>query len=147
MANTTLTASDYGIRPPRAVHVGVNYMHGQVIETMTNSASDELWLFPLPAQGCFVTECIYSGSLPAGVTGQTVIKLGTHESDNCIGTITISGGAATPKTRLTFAPVTISGTDVGYVPFIASVNSATTTATFSMSLYVMLKYVMPGNLN
>src|SRR5262249_21158786 len=145
--NTTLTASDYGIRPPRAVHTGSNFMHGQVIETITNSASNELWLFPLPANGCYVVGCVYSGSTPSGVSGQTIIQLGTHELDTASGTITISGGAATPKTRLTFAPVTISGTDVGYVPFIAAVNSAIGSATTSVSLYVMLEYVMYGELN
>jgi hypothetical protein len=148
----TQTSSTYAVNPPRAHHVGENRMHGTAVSGLTPntlSASDELWLFPIPAR-CLVTGGMIRGSLPAaGVTGQTVIKLGTREDDDYFGTYTVSGGAALPPTRLSLAGIiTVSASD-DFLPYqqpvIATVNSAPTTATASLSLYVVLEYVMPGN--
>jgi hypothetical protein len=147
----TQTSSVYTQVPPRAVHIGNNRMAASIAQTVTNSASDELWLFPIPPR-CLVTGGVIRGSLPSGVvaTSQVTVKLGTKEDDDYFGTYTVSGTAGLPMTRLAIAaPVTVSMSD-DYVPYqapvTATVSGATTTATTSLSLYVLLEYVMPGNI-
>ena len=46
MANQT--SSDYGVYPPRAVQVGENMMHSNIITTISASASDNMYMFPIP---------------------------------------------------------------------------------------------------
>lgn len=144
----TQTSSEYTRVQPRAVHVGTNRMQASIAETATMSASDELWLFPIPAN-CFVVGGAIKGSVPSGVSGQAVVKLGTEESDNAFGTYTISGGAVLSARLSIVAPVTVSSSD-DLLPYqravIATVNSAPGSASTSLSLYVYLEYVMPGNL-
>ena len=61
----TQTSSVYTSVPPRAVHVGENRMSATIVATNTQSASDELWLFPIPAR-CLVTGGIIRGSQQSG---------------------------------------------------------------------------------
>lgn len=144
----TQTSSEYYRVQPRAVHVGTNRMQASIAETATMSASDELWLFPIPAN-CFVTGGAIKGSVPSGVSGQAVIKLGTKESDNAFGTYTVSGGAVLNTRLAIYSPATVSSSD-DLLPYqravIATINSAPSSASTSLSLYVLLEYVMPGNL-
>ena len=143
----TQTSSNYGQLVPRAVHVGENRMANSIVETATQSASDELWLFAIPPN-CFVTGGVIKGSQQSGVSGQCVIKLGTKESDSAFGTYTVSGGAVLQSRLNIYAPVTVSSSD-DLLPYqravIATINSAPSSATTSLSLYVLLEYVMPGN--
>lgn len=144
----TQTSSEYTRVQPRARHVGTNRMQASIVETATMSASDELWLFPIPPQ-CFVTGGAIKGSVPGGVSGQAIIKLGTKESDNAFGTYTVSGGAVLSARLSIVAPVTVSSSD-DLLPYqravIATINSAPSSASTSLSLYVLLEYTMPGNL-
>lgn len=145
MANQTTT--DFGLYPPRSVHVGTNRMHSNLISSISASASDNLYFFQIPPD-CFVVGGGIKASVPAGTTGNIVLKIGTPAVDNAFGTFTLSGTAvlATKFTNM-IAPVTISssGTDA-LTPVVIAVNSAAT-STMSLSIYLLLEYVMPGIIN
>lgn len=143
MPQTNETMAAYANAPRAAIHG--NIMDGTYISAATLSASLAGYMFKVPAD-CTVIRATYSGSLPSGVSGQCVIKLGTETVDNAFGTFTVSGGAATPKTVL-YGPFTLSGSSsLGYHSVVATLNSVPSSATTSLSLYVMLEYVMPGNI-
>ena len=142
MAFTIETSGSY-TNPTRA-NIHVNFADGSYVGAQTVSASLAAYMFKIPAD-CVVVRGHWSGSLPSGVSGQAVIKLGTEITDNLFGTVTVSGGAATPKSML-FGPFTGSGSaSLGYHSVVATVNSGPS-ATTSLSLYLLLEYVMPGNL-
>lgn len=145
MANQT--ATDYGVYPPRAVHIGVNRMHTNIVTSISSSASDNLYMFPIPPD-CFVVGGGIKGSVPAGTTGNTVLQVGTPANPTAFGTFTLSGTAvlATKFTGM-ISPVTVSssGTD-GPTPVVISVNSSASSTT-SLSVYLQLEYVMPGIIN
>jgi hypothetical protein len=148
MAHTTISSTLWPSNP-RAAHVGTNRMHGTLVWTLSQSASEEGWLFAIPAN-CLVTGGALKGSQPAsGVSGQTILKLGTQELDNAFGTYTVSG-AASISTRLSiYSPVTVSTSD-DVVPYQRAVIATITSGpsvTVSLSLYVLLEYVMPGVIN
>jgi len=142
----TQTSSDYGLIPPRTVHVGTNRMSGNLIATISASASDENFMFPIPPK-CVAVGGALTGSVPSGTSGNLVFKVGTREDDDAFGTYTLSGTARL-QTRLNiYAPVTVSTSD-DVVPYqravIVTTNSAATSTT-SYSLHLTLEYVMPGN--
>ena len=148
MAVSRQKATGYSTMIPRASNYGVNIMQGSIVGTLSLSASEEYWLFPLPPN-CLVVGGVISGSIPgSGIVsgGAAVIKLGTAVTDNLFGTFTISTGAALGKTAITLGVTTLSVSD-DHLPYVsdivATVNSGTT-ATVSLSLYVELQYVMPG---
>lgn len=144
----TQTATDYNTNNPRAVHVGINRMEASIITTISASASDEMWMFPLPPK-CLVVAGGISMSVPSGVSGNIVVKIGSKESDNKFGTVTVSGTAVT-SSKLTFVPAQTVSTSDDVQPFqravICTVNSAATSTT-SLSIYLTLEYVMPGNIS
>lgn len=145
MANQT--ATDFGVYPPRGVQVGTNRMHTNIVTTISASASDNLYMFKIPPD-CFVVNGGIKGSVPSGTIGNIVLKVGTPASDSAFGTFTLSGTAvlATKFTSM-ISPVTVSssGTDA-MTPVVIAVNSAVTSTT-SLSIYLILEYVLPGIIN
>lgn len=145
MANQT--ATDYGVYPPRAVQVGANRMHTNIITTISASASDNMYMFQIPPD-CFVVGGGIKASVPSGTSGNIVLKIGTPASDSAFGTYTLSGTAvlATKFTTM-ISPVTVSssGTDA-LTPVVIAVNSAATSTT-SLSIYLLLEYCLPGIIN
>jgi len=146
----TQTASDFNINVPRAVHVGINRMEATCIMAapLSSSASDEMFMFALPAK-CLVVSGGIKMSVPSATSGNVVVKLGTRESDNAFGTITVSGTAVT-SSKLTFVSAVTVSTSDDIQPYqravIATVNSAATSTT-SLSIYLTREYVMPGNIS
>lgn len=145
MANQT--ATDYGVYPPRQVQVGTNRMHANIITTISASASDNLTMFNIPPD-CFVVSGGIKASVPTGTTGNIILEVGTPASNAAFGTFTLSGTAvlATKFTNM-ISPVTVSssGTDA-QTPVVISVLSAATSTT-SLSIYLILEYVVPGIIN
>lgn len=145
MANQT--ATDYGVYPPRQVQVGTNRMHTNIITTISASASDNLYMFPIPPD-CFVTSGGIKASVPTGTIGNIILEVGTPANNTAFGTFTLSGTAvlATKFTNM-ISPVTVSssGTDA-LTPVVISVLSSTTSTT-SLSIYLILEYVVPGIIN
>lgn len=145
MANQT--ATDYSLYPPRAVQVGTNRMHTNIITTISASASDNMYMFPIPPD-CFVVGGGIKASVPTGTTGNIILEVGTPANNTAFGTFTLSGTAvlATKFTNL-ISPVTVSssGTDA-LTPVVISVLSAATSTT-SLSIYLLLEYVLPGIIN
>jgi hypothetical protein len=90
MANQT--ATDYGLYPPRAVHIGTNRMHANIVTTISASASDNMYMFPIPPD-CFVVGGGIKASVPAGTTGNVVLQVGTPANPTAFGTFTLSGTA------------------------------------------------------
>lgn len=145
MANQT--ATDYGVYPPRAVQVSTNIMHANIVTTISASASDNMYMFPIPPE-CFVTTGGIKASVPTGTTGNIVLQIGTPASPTLFGTYTLSGTAVLSTNFTTLiSPITVSssGTDAP-TPVVISVNSAASTTT-SLSIYLRLVYVMPGVVN
>ena len=146
----TQTASDFNTNIPRAVHVGTNRMEATCIMAapLSSSASDEMFMFALPPK-CLVVSGGIKMSVPSGTSGNVVVKLGTRESDNMFGTVTVSGTAVT-SSKLTFVSAQTVSTSDDVQPFqravIATVNSSATSTT-SLSIYLSLDYVMPGNIS
>lgn len=145
MANQT--ATDYGVYPPRQVQVGTNRMHTNIISTISASASDNLYMFSIPPD-CFVVGGGIKASVPTGTTGNIILEVGTVANNTAFGTFTLSGTAvlATKFTNL-ISPVTVSssGTDA-LTPVVISVLSSATSTT-SLSIYLLLEYVVPGIIN
>lgn len=145
MANQT--ATDYSLYPPRAVQVGTNRMHTNIITTISASASDNMYMFPIPPD-CFVVGGGIKASVPTGTTGNIILEVGTPANNTAFGTFTLSGTAvlATKFTNL-ISPVTVSssGTDA-LTPVVISVLSSATSTT-SLSVYLLLEYVLPGIIN
>jgi len=141
------TATDYGLIPPRSVHVGTNRMHTNIITTISSSASDNMYMFLIP-QDCFVVGGGIKASVPSGTIGNTILQIGTPANETLFGTYTLSGTAVlSTKFSTLISPVTVSssGTDA-LTPVVIAVLSSTTTTT-SLSIYLLLEYVMPGNIN
>lgn len=145
MANQTTT--DYGLYPPRAVHIGTNRMHSNIVTSISASASDNLYMFPIPPD-CFVVGGAIKASVPTGTTGNIILQVGTPANETAFGIFTLSGTAvlATKFTNL-LSPVTVSssGTDAP-TPVVIAVLSAATSTT-SLSIYLLAEYVMPGTIN
>lgn len=145
MANQT--ATDFGVYPARAVQVGTNRMHTNIVSSISASASDNLYMFPIPPE-CMVVGGAIKASVPTGTTGNIILEIGTPANNTAFGTFTLSGTAvlATKFTSL-IAPVTVSssGTDAP-TPVVISVLSAATSTT-SLSIYLLLEYVLPGIIN
>lgn len=142
MANQTST--NYGTIPPRSVHVGTNRMHTNMITTISASASDNMYMFQIPSD-CFVVNGGIKASVPSGTIGNIILEVGTPASNTAFGTFTLSGTAVlATKFSSLISPVTVSssGTDA-LTPVVISVLSAATTTT-SLSIYLLLEYVLPG---
>ena len=144
MANQT--ATDYGLYPPRAVHIGVNRMHTNMITTISASASDNMYMFVIPGD-CMVVGGKISASAPSGLTTNVILEVGILSSNALFGTYTVSGSAATAITAMNFPPKTVSssGTDAPQAVIISCLSAGTSTT--SISIYLLLEYVMPGNIN
>ena len=144
MANQT--ATDYGLYPPRAVHVGTNRMHTNMITTISASASDNMYMFVIPGD-CMVVGGKISASAPSGLTTNVILEVGILSSNALFGTYTVSGSAATAITAMNFPPKTVSssGTDAPQAVIISCLSAGTSTT--SISIYLLLEYVMPGNIN
>jgi hypothetical protein len=145
MANQT--ATDYGVYPPRGVQIGTNRMHTNIITTISASASDNLYMFQIPPD-CFVVGGGIKGSVPSGTIGNIILEIGTPSANTAFGTYTLSGTAVlSTKFTTMISPVTVSssGTDA-LCPVVISVLSATTSTT-SLSIYLLLEYCLPGNIN
>lgn len=144
MANQT--ATDYGVYPPRSVQVGPNIMHANIVTTISASASDNMYMFPIPPE-CFVTAGAMKASVPTGTTGNIILEVGTPANNTLFGTFTLSGTAVLAQTFNVYAPITVSssGTDAP-TPVVISVLSSATSTT-SLSIYLRLVYVMPGIVN
>ena len=144
MANQT--ATDYGVYPPRSVHIGENRMHTNMVTTISASASDNMYMFKIPNE-CLVTGGAIKGSVPSGTSGNLVLKIGTPADDDAFATITLSGTAVLATRLAIYSPVTVSSSGTGAeTPVVIAVNSAATTTT-SLSIYLLLEYVMPGVIN
>ena len=145
MANQT--ATDFALYPPRAVHVGVNRMHTNMITTISASASDNMYMFQIPSE-CMVVGGGIKASVPSGTIGNVILEIGIVANNTLFGVYTLSGTAVlSTKFSTMISPVTVSssGTDAP-VACVISVLSATTSTT-SLSIYLLLEYVMPGNIN
>lgn len=149
MAHQQETSSEFFRVSPRALHHGVNRMQASWDAVLSASASMEYWMFPVPPK-CFVTGGVFSASTPgASDNVGAVFKIGTAENDAAFGTFTVSGTAVLSAARLSiYAPITISTSDdvVPYQRPIIITAISTTSSTNSYSFYLMLEYVMPGNL-
>ena len=143
MANQT--ATDYGVYPPRSVHIGTNRMHTNMITTISASASDNMYMFTIPGD-CMVVGGKISASAPAGLTTNVILEVGILSNNTLFGTYTVSGSAATAITALNFPPKTVSssGTDAPQAVIISCLSAGTSTT--SISIYLLLEYVMPGNI-
>src|SRR6185437_12367433 len=129
-------------------HVGRNIVADTLVESATGSASDVLTMVPIPPD-CYVTGGRIIAGWGAGVSSQWILKVGVPGSDAAFGTFTVSGGGELSQNfggTGAFVPVTISssGTDA-VVPVIVTVNTAPTSATVSLSVFLMVEYVLPGN--
>ena len=150
---TTKWSGANATKQPRAHHIGINLAEGNFVATATISTSEWYQLFQLP-DPFYVISGRISMSVPAGESGNgAIIKLGTSESDDRFGTYTVSGSAALPKTVF-WGPYTLSSSggaasasNPQFWPVTATVLSGNSTATSSLSIYVIMEYVMPGNLN
>lgn len=144
MANQT--ATDYGLYPPRAVHVGSNRMHTNMVTTISASASDNMYMFPIPSD-CMVVGGKISASAPSGLTTNVILEIGILSNNTLFGTYTVSGSAALALTAFNFAPKTVSssGTDAPQAVIISALSAGTSTT--SISIYLQLEYVMPGIIN
>lgn len=150
MANTQQNGAN-ATAQPRARHSGPNFMDGQVISTLSQSASEVYQFFQLP-DPCYVIRGVIKGSQPGGVSGQAILKLGKSKGDATFGTYTISGGAVLAANLTFFGPQTLSSsggaqsaTNPQFWPVVATIQSGAS-ATTSLSMYVMLEYVLPGNI-
>lgn len=148
----TNTNGPNALTQPRAAHRGPNFMDGAVVSTTSQSTSETFVLFQLP-DPCFVIRGVIKGTQPSGESGQVVLALGTSKGDATFGTYTLSGTAALAINLTFFGPLTLSSsggatsaTNPQFWPVTATVKTAVTTQTTSMSLYVMLEYVLPGNI-
>ena len=144
MANQT--ATDYGLYPARAVQVGTNRMHTNMVTTISASASDNMYMFPIPAD-CMVVGGKISASAPSGLTTNVILEIGILSNNTLFGTYTVSGSAALAITAFNFAPKTVSssGTDATQAVIISCLSAGTSTT--SISIYLQLNYVMPGIIN
>lgn len=145
MANQTST--DFGVYPPRAAHIGANRMHTNMVTTISASASDNLYMLPIPPD-CFIVGWGIKGSVPTGTTGNIVLKVGTPANDTLLSAgITLSGTAVLSSRATIISPITVSGSGTdALTPIVIAVNSAASTTT-SLSLYLIVEYVLPGNIN
>lgn len=144
MANQT--ATDYGFYPPRSVQVGPNIMHANIVTTISASASDNMYMFPIPPE-CFVVAGAIKASVPSGTTGNIILQIGIPNNETLFATYTLSGTAVLAQTFNVYAPITVSssGTDAP-TPVVIAVLSAASTTT-SLSIYLRLNYVLPGIIN
>ncbi len=144
MANQT--ATDYGVYPPRATQIGPNIMHANMVTTISASASDNMYMFPIPPE-CFIVAGAIKASVPTGTTGNIILEVGIPNNNVLVGTFTLSGTAVLATTFNIYSPITVSssGTDAP-TPVVISVLSAASTTT-SVSIYLRLNYIMPGNIN
>lgn len=145
MANQT--ATDFGVYPSRSAQIGTNFMHANITTTISASASDNMYMFLIPPD-CLVVDGRMKGTVPTGTSGNVVLQVGTPASPTAFGTFTLSGTAALSTafpSLISAVTVSSSGTDA-FTPVIISVNSASTSTT-SVSIYLQLRYVMPGILN
>lgn len=146
----TQTASDFNTNTPRAVHVGRNRMEATCVMAtpLSSSASDEMFMFAVPPK-CLVLAGGWKASVPSGTSGNVIFKIGTRESDNAIATVTVSGTAVSSANFTIVSPITLSTSD-DVQPYqraiIATVVSGATSTT-SVSLYLTLEYVLPGNIS
>lgn len=146
------TATDFFLYPARTNHASVNRMHTSMVTTISASASDEMYMFPIP-NDCMVVGGVISASAPAGLTTNVILQVGfsqgsAAQNETIFGTYTVSGSAALSATRLSiYAPKTVSssGNDAQTACTIAVLSAGTSTT--SISIYLMLEYVMPGNIN
>lgn len=145
-----ITSSEYFRVSPRFNHAAISRMQASNAQANSMSASDESWMFPIPAN-CYVVGGAIKGSVPSGTSTQWIVKVGTNRGDDIFGTYTISSGASLAQRLNIFAPVTVTQSDdvlPYWTPVIITTISgaAGTSATSSGSLYLLLEYVMPGNL-
>ena len=151
MATTHSNGPNASVQP-RARHGSPNYAEGKIVTTTSVSVSEWYTLCQLP-DPCYVIGGRISMSIPSGMIGNAVIVLGTAESDATFGTFTVSGSAALAKTAF-WGPFTLSSsggaasaTNPQFFPVTATVLSGAATATTSLSIYVILEYVLPGAIN
>ena len=140
---------------PRMRHTGPNFMDGKMTLTTSTSLSESFQLFQLP-DPCFVIRGTIKGSVKAAGAApgaQCSFKLGTSKGDATFGTYTISGTAVLASVLNFYGPITLSSSggafsasNPQFYPVVATVASALGTSTISTSLYVMMEYVMPGNI-
>ena len=142
MAFTTVKPSNYSSKIARASTYGENIMEATVTTT-TQSVSRVFFLFPIPPQ-CIIVGGVVKGSQPSGASGQAVLKLGTDLTDNLFGTFTVSGGAALSTHILGNFTVSTCTANVPYIQNVQVAVNAAPSATTSLSLYVQLRYVLPG---
>lgn len=149
MAFTTTTGGSYA-QSPRYHETAVMRMHATTVFLTSQSASEQYWLFPIPGNCMVVGGAIKAAQPAAGVTGQAILQLGTGELNTAFGTYTVSGGAGITQRLNIYSPVTVSTADT-VSPFQATVminiTSGPTTATVSLSVYVLLEYVSLGVIN
>lgn len=145
------TATDYFVYPVRSAHIGVNRMHTNMVTTISASASDEMYMFPIP-NDCMVVGGKISASAPSGLTTNVILQVGfsqggAAQNETAFGTYTVSGSAALALTAFNFRPVTVSssGIDTQTSCTIAVLSAGTSTT--SISIYLLLEYTMPGNIN
>ncbi len=152
MAFRIATATDFYTYPPRAGHLNTNRMHAVIITAISASASQQYYMFPIP-NDCMVTGGAITGSVPSGTIGNTILQVGwgagsAAANETAFGVYTLSSTAVL-STRLTsiIHPVTVSssGNDAQTAAIITVLSA--TTSTTSLSLYLLLEYVMPGVLN
>lgn len=145
MANQT--ATDFGVYPPRQAQIGINFMHTNIVSTISASASDNLYMFLIP-QDCFVVDGRMKAAVPTGTTGNIILEVGTVANNTAFGTFTLSGTAVLSTqfpNMISAVTVSSSGTDA-FTPVVISVLSAATSTT-SVSIYLQLRYVVPGIIN
>ena len=145
MANQT--ATDFGVYPPRSVQVGQNIMHANITTTISASASDNMYMFLIPPE-CLVIDGRMKAAVPSGTTGNVILEVGTPANNTAFGTFTLSGTAVLSTqfpNLISAVTVSSSGTDA-MTPVVISVLSAATSTT-SVSIYLQLRYVLPGILN
>lgn len=148
MAHQQETSSEFYRVSPRSAHTGTNRMGASTIAVLSASASMEYWMFPLPPKCIVVGGAITASGIGASENVGGVFKVGTAENDSAFGTYTVSGTAVLAQRLNIYAPITVSTSDdvVPYQRPVIITNLSITSSTNSFSFYLMLEYVMPGNL-
>ena len=152
MAFRIQTATDFYLYPPRASDQATNRMHTVIVTTISASASQQYYMFPIP-NDCMVVGGGITASVPSGTIGNTILQVGwgngsAAANETAFGVFTLSGTAVlSTKFSSLVHPATVSSSGADAQTACIITVLSVTTSTTSLSIYLLLEYVMPGTLN
>ena len=146
MATYTADAAQAGA-PVRAVHTGINVMHGKyVADGVTISDGDVYQMVKVP-NGAEILRLGFYGR--SGGTGGVIFNLGTSANATQWGTVTVSGtqqfisvNNASATQALPYKVSLSDGAQPQHLKILLTVETGTGTATGTLGLIV--EYLMPG---